>query len=819
MNQKACLKSYLKISLQIIFATLLPLIGFTQWISFNPRFIEISPQSSPELKKGAQVFQEEIFKRSQIKVSIKEEISATDNIQKIVLLSQKNIQLLTNPEINELNKLPPTTPDGFKILKRNNEIIILGNDDRGCLYGVGKLMREMKILPNELFVQEKIQLSSSPAYPIRGHQLGYRPKTNAYDAWSVAQFDQYIRDLAIFGANSIEIMPPRTDDDSVSIHMKLPAIEMIKEQSRICESYGLDVWMWYPNMGEDYTSKKGIQFELNEREKIFSSIPKLNALFVPGGDPGNLEPDELFTWLAKEAKVLNKYHANAKIWVSPQAFKPSLKWYSQFYKHVNKQYPWFGGVVYGPWIKASLEEIKKNINPSIPIRLYPDITHNFSSQYPIPNLDLAFAMTLGRESINPRPLDEKFIHNRYAQFAQGSISYSEGTNDDVNKFIWSSQDWNPTTPAIEALRDYANYFIGYSYRDSIAELILALEKHFRGPLISNPYVQQTLDQWQTLEKNASVEVLANPRFQNGLIRAYFDAYTQQRLRYETNLEQIARNVLQHRKAGVSIDAIKTALTILDKASAEPIEPSLRERCIALSDSLYRSFGAQLTVEKHHAAEGRGNFIDNIDVPLNDAPWLSEQLNQMLKIDSESDRDLAIENILHRTDPGPGGFYDNMGTPTSWKRIVAQKTWEEDPSSLESPRVSFGVGLSGVDWVHEVVAKGFSGQTTPLAWMNQINTLYDTPLEMKYDSLDTNASYSIRIAYTGRFRSNVKLIADGKLIHPYLKMGKKPIVEVDIPKEITTDGTIRLTFSCAQEVDGEAERGTQVAEIWLIKKRE
>jgi len=819
MNQKSSLKSYLKISLQIIFATLLPLIGFTQWISFNPRFIEISPQSSPQLKKGAQVFQEEIFKRSQIKVSIKEEISATDNIQKIVLLSQQNIQLLTIPEINELNKLPHTTPDGFKILKRNNEIIILGNDDRGCLYGVGKLMREMKILPNELFVQEKIQLSSSPAYPIRGHQLGYRPKTNAYDAWSVEQFDQYIRDLSIFGANSIEIMPPRTDDDSISIHMKLPAIEMIKEQSRICESYGLDVWMWYPNMGEDYSSKKGIQVELAEREKIFSAIPKLNALFVPGGDPGNLEPDELFKWLAQEAKVLNKYHPDAKIWVSPQAFKPSLKWYSQFYKHVNKQYPWFGGVVYGPWIKASLEEIKKNINPSIPIRLYPDITHNFSSQYPIPNLDLAFAMTLGRESINPRPLDEKFIHNRYARFAQGSISYSEGTNDDVNKFIWSSQDWNPTTPAIDALRDYAHYFICYSYKDSIAELMLALEKHFRGPLISNPYVQQTLDQWQTLEKNASVEVLANPRFQNGLIRAYFDAYTQQRLRYETNLEQIARNVLQHRKAGESIDAIKTAMTILDKARAEPIAPELRERCIALSDSLFRSFGAQLTIKKHHAAEGRGNFIDNIDVPLNDAPWLSEQLNEILKLSSESDRDQGIEKILHRTDPGPGGFYDNMGTPASWKRIVAQKTWEEDPSSLESPRVSFGVGLSGVDWVHEIVAKGFSGQTTPLAWMNQINTLYDTPLEMKYDSLDTNASYSIRIAYTGRFRSSVKLMAEGRLIHSYLKMGSQPIVEFPIPREITRNGTLRLTFSCAQKVDGEAERGTQVAEIWLIKKRE
>ena len=68
--------------------------------------------------------------------------------------------------------------------------------------------------------------------------------------------------------------------------------------------------------------------------------------------------------------------------------------------------------------------------------------------------------------------------------------------------------------------------------------------------------------------------------------------------------------------------------------------------------------------------------------------------------------MQLKNMLHRTDPGPGGFYDNFGTPSAWKRVRAKKTWAEDPGSLESPRVSFGVGLTGVDWVHEVVAKGF-----------------------------------------------------------------------------------------------------------------
>jgi hypothetical protein len=663
-----------------------------------------------------------------------------------------------------------------------------------------------------------LAISSTPAYPIRGHQLGYRPKTNAYDAWSVAQYDSYIRDLAMFGANSIEIMPPRTDDDATSVNMKLPAIKMIAEQSRICRDYGLDVWMWYPNMGSDYTSPDSIKKELEEREQVFSVLPKLDALFVPAGDPGDLEPDVLFQWLEKEALVLHKYHPNAKIWVSPQVFKPSREWYRKFYDHVNRQYSWFGGIVYGPWIKTPLPEVKKLIKPSVAIRLYPDITHSFSCQYPVPDWDIAFAMTLGRECINPRPKDEKYIHNFYANLAQGSISYSEGTNDDVNKFVWSGQDWDPTTPVIESLRDYARYFIGPDYAEGVAQGLLALEKNFRGPLLSNEQVQRTFQQWQDMENDAPSTVLSNPRFQSGLIRAYFDAYIQRRLIYETHLERQTRNILERAKIQGSTAAISDARKTLALAYEKPVSPELKDRCYALADSLFRSFGAQLTMEKHHAMSGRGNFIDNIDIPLNDALWILDQLNKIEKRSSESERLEAIQKMLHRTDPGPGGFYDNFGSPSAWKRVKAQKTWAQDPGSLESPRVSFGVGLSGVDWVHEIVAKGFEGQTTPLAWMNQINTLYDTPLQMEYDNLDPHAAYTLRIAYTGRFRSKMKLVADGVTIHDYIRMGTQPLYEFPIPKEITADGKISFTWTCWQDDSGEGERGSQVAEIWLLKNK-
>lgn len=777
--------------------------------------IVCTEKSDPIILKAVTILQEEINKRSQIQLQVVKTWPKKVNTSLIVIGYESKLTAYTN----QLTRLETTGKDGFKLLTLDDgkTILVAGHDSRGVLYGVGKLLRSLEMESGQILLSEALKISSTPKYPIRGHQLGYRPKTNAYDAWTVAQYDSYIRDLAIFGANSIEIMPPRTDDDFTSVHMKLPAIEMIAQQSRICKEYGLDVWMWYPNMCSDYASPDSIKKELAEREQIFSVLPKLDALFVPGGDPGDLEPDVLFIWLEKEAVVLRKYHPNAKIWVSPQVFKPSAEWYSKFYQHVNREYAWFGGVVYGPWIRTPLPEVKKLIKPTIPIRLYPDITHSISCQYPVPNWDIAWAMTLGRECINPRPEDEKYIHNLYADLAQGSISYSEGTNDDVNKFIWTGQDWNPKAPVIETLREYARYFIGPKYTETVARGLMAQEQHFLGPLLSNDHVQRTLQQWQTLEKNASAQVLSNPRFQSGLIRAYFDAYTQRRLIYETALERQARNILENAKVLGSKQAIDEARKTLTQAHERPVSPELKARCHALADSLFRSFGAQLTVEKHHAASGRGNFIDNIDVPLNDALWILDQLAEIEKSASETDRLAAIENILHRTDPGPGGFYDNFGSPSAWKRIKAQKTWAEDPGSLESPRVSFGVGLTGVDWVHEVVAKGFEGQTTPLAWMNQINTLYDTPLIMEYDQLDPNSGYILKIAYTGRFRSSMKLMADGVMIHNFIRMGTKPMFEFQLPKEITQDGKVTFTWTCGQEDKGEGERGSQVAEIWLIRK--
>jgi len=774
-------------------------------LDFSDCVIITPPKLGKVEQKAVVVLQEEIEKRTGIR------LAKTDRWPRppksvIAVGLQRPISQFAGPFSTNIKDMDIAGNEGFCLVvesKPQQAAIIVGRDVRGVLYGVGRLLRKMRLMHQSILVPDGLNITTTPKYPLRGHQLGYRPKTNAYDAWSVARFDQYIRELALFGTNSIELIPPVSDDEYMSRHMKDP-MQMMIRHSEIIDSYGLDVWIWYPNVGKDYVTEAGIEKELAEREEVFKKLKRIDHILVPGGDPGHLHPDVFFPLMDKVAQVLQKYHPKAKIWVSPQAMQPTREWLKSFYEYVNRKPKWLGGVVFAPWIKTPLPEMRRIVAKDIPLRRYPDITHNVACQYPVKDWDLALALTLHRECFNPRPVAMKTIHNALDEYACGSLTYSEGINDDINKFIWGDQDWDPGTSVIETLRDYSRFFISPQFSDELAHGFMAQERNWEGPLAVNDQVDVTLAQWQELEKKVPRKVLDNYRFQMGLLRAYYDAYIKRRLIYETELERQAMDVLRTApKIGCS-EAVEKAEKILRRAKTRAVAVDYKSRCEQLADSLFESIRSQLTVEKHGGQHRtRGAFMDGIDEPLNNVGWLSSQFRKIRAEQEETARLAAIDKVVNRTNPGPGGFYDNMGSASSMKRIVNPVAWEEDPGTLRSPRIAFYYKHRSQD------------EEAPLAWKHQVGTIYETPLRLSYDNLDAEASYSVRVAYTGRRGKMVRLYADDVYkIHDLTKTGDPPIRQFKIPKEATADGSLELIWSC-----GEGKRGSQVSEIWLIKNRD
>lgn len=182
---------------------------------------------------------------------------------------------------------------------------------------------------------------------------------------------------------------------------------------------------------EDYARPEMVEFALNEWGEIYRRLPRIDAILVPGGDPGDTRPRFLLPMLAQQTALLKQYHPNAQMWISAQGF--SQEWLVEFITILQTEtLPWLSGVVYGPWCHMTLQEFRQLIPAQYPVRHYPDITHSLDCQDPVPEWDIAFALTEGRETINPRPRQEKIIFDQMGDAVIGFLTYSEGCNDDVN---------------------------------------------------------------------------------------------------------------------------------------------------------------------------------------------------------------------------------------------------------------------------------------------------------------------------------------------------------------------------------------------------
>jgi hypothetical protein len=766
--------------------------------------VVVAPEGlSARERKAVTMLVEEVRRRGQIRWATSDDVPPGQSIPAVVVGPTSVLRELGGPVRAALDDLAPEDgAEGFRLVAApgGRIVVVSGNDERGVLFGVGRLLRELRIGRGRVLLPDGLRVATAPRTALRGHQLGYRPKTNSYDGWDLDQWEQYVRDLACFGANAIELIPPRSDDDADSPHFPRPPREMMIGMSRLADEYGLDVWIWYPAMDEDYSRPETVAFALKEWGEIFQALPRIDAVFVPGGDPGHTPPRVLMNLLEKQAASLRTHHPKAQMWVSPQSFDRARL--DELLGILRDEPEWLSGIVFGPQVSMDLAELRAAVPKRYPIRGYPDITHSLNCQHPVPDWDVAFALTQEREPINPRPLDQAAIFRMYQPHTIGFLTYSEGCNDDVNKCVWSGLGWDPGADVAELLRQYGRCFIGDAFADGFAQGLLGLERNWRGPLLTNAGVETTLRQFQDMERAASPRDLLNWRFQQALYRAYYDAWLRDRLIVETALEHDALDVLRSAGRIGSIEALQRATAILARAATTGAS-SRRQRVDELAEALFQSIRMQLDVNRYKGQPGRGTTQETIDLPLNNRAWLEARFAEIRAIPGEAGRLREIESILNRTDPGPGGFYDDLGDLTRQPHLVRGAPFESSPDFRRSALVGFDYEPG---W--------------PLAWCRNAQSLYDAPLEMRYTGLDPSARYRLRVTYAGdMFRIRIALEADGQPIHDLIAKPHPPApVEFDLPRDITADGELTLRWTREPGRGGNG-RGCQVAEVWLLRRGE
>lgn len=682
--------------------------------------------------------------------------------------------------------------DTFTLKLDGGILVITGEGIRSFIYGYSYFLRKTEYSGRKIILIRDISGEYSPDKRIRGHQLGYRNKNNTYDAWSIEDYRQYYLDIMMFGSNMVEHIPGDDGPEKFK-HMKYEQNKLCFMGSALADEFDLDFSVWYPN------DEESIEDSLAERREFFKGCPRLDTVFPPGGDPGDYPGDEFVERCIAISRELKKIHPNAQMWPSAQKPHSQISWGQDFMEKMKMLPDEIDGIITGPNRAFDIDELRRLLPSKYPIRLYPDITHNVRCEYPVhfdrDDWHYALATGIGRETINPRPVEFREIHRLTRRYADGSVSYSDGSNDDVNKMVWGDMDFFPETPLYETLLDYARAFLWELPAAKAADGILALERNWIGDPSENPSIEDTYLLWKGLSDDCP-NALSNWRFCQLLFRAECDLIIRRRMIFENNLLFEARRILSC--GGGAEDAVAVLETEFDAEYKE-----LRAHVDMLAQRLFELIGMQLDMERYGASGWeRGATLESIDLPLTDRAWYLNRLNHAMSL-GEPERGKFIDGLLNRNKVASDEYYFSLAEHGFG--VLGEPQQGDFYIDFQGDRVSVNNG------------------SIP---MSQLKLFDHHSFRCKLGGFTIGVDYKLRVSYRKAKYDFVKkhtVTANGKTIYSGKQYGgeKNKKFDSDYLAPDTETATYLLPADvfengCVEIVISEPTVGIMMSEFWIIK---
>ncbi len=737
---------------------------------FGKEFI-ISAAETTGLR-AAEFFAKELGKRTSIPVAITEEAVPCF------------VTFKTNPDIS--------SKDQYTIARTQTGFEITAKTIRGLIFGYSHILRKAKFNTDGVIITEDIEGTYKPQKQIIGHQVGYRTTPNTYDAWDYNQYFDYYLDMMAFGTNTCEHNTTKFGKNEMNPLMRYTQEEFVIEASRLADIVDLDVSLWHAN-----NDRESEEEALRIREDIYSKIPRINAVFPPGGDPGEMYADAFVERCRKISDILKKLHPEAQMHPSAQAPHKYRDWGDVFVREMEKQPAEIDTVIMGPNHAFPMHELRKKIPEGYPLRFYPDITHNLRCEYPVNFLEddwhFALASTLSRESVNPRPTELRTLHRIFAPYTIGSVSYSEGVHDDVNKMLWSALEWDKDVSIREVLLDYARYFMNEADEELIADTIFLLEKSWQGDPVENPCIDVAYNNLCAL-KAKHLSLSENWRFMLLYFRACCDKLVKERRAFELKL---CKNALHECKKG----NINGALEILDTPFNDDYN-TLRNEIEVLGKTLFDLIGIQLDVEHYYADSWeRGATLETIDNNVTDRAYLKQKLT-LAKDLAEDDKSAYVSRLINRNKTDSDEFYYSVAF--------------------------HGLNTLGLKQEGEVYMdiQGDRPYTKERALPMSMTKLYDNyTFKAKLGGFRPQTDYTLTIVYKSDASdtANHTISANGHIIYqgPQFGGAKNPQFDKEflvegfesatykLSKDVFVNGTLELLIS-------EPDIGFKFSEMWIKK---
>jgi hypothetical protein len=809
---------------------------------------------------------------------IESELSSADQNRLVILLGRPD----HHPELDRCmreHRIPPLTdlapgPEGFLlqfILRREQPtLLIAGVDDRGCLYGVGELLRQAEFNDNSMTLPEDLKVRSAPAFQIRGTQYGQSgvAKTLAHVRdWSEAETKRVIIDYALAGANIFSTEPGPMFDFLKSFGLMTQggfgantAAAKVPPEWEASESIGRTGYVC-PSVPEART------YMLRLCEETFKNSPDYDLVKFHGGDGGGCECDRCdpygltFIKLVEEmAAVVHTYHPATRIYFTNQKFDDKDD-EAIFYYLQEQPRDWLWAWGYGPGSDATTwqpghrqthrmdlfrypgygpyglypKEILHQLPPQQVLVYYNEITHwkyaqhGYIQMYPRADRngdqpphwshdiyerrpDQFLTMVYNRLTFYAWPRYYHRVFNDLMPYGVGDITHSSGHHDHFNQWMWQRLLWSPRMSVEQVVDEYCRTWFGSQAAAGMAKAVFQLEENLQEQP-GTPLPNKTgIDTFYTLVESAGKKMPAARMTNNWLWRLFMqkaslDKYIQLAVRQQIELQQrIERHIRVALEHRVDNSTIEEMLTWFNN-NTEPIEMiRLREQAGRLGEESDRLVGDR----------SEGYF--NLQHDFIGLGWLKRQLERA-KAAKGKDRQQLLSMIVEYENAGEGGYYDNLGTFNP------------------APHVTFGYPYDhGQPYVNEMLSEGNRPGQRSMHFTQDENQ----GVTLHYADLDPKASYRIRFTfvrpwYQPRYaeRMNQKcqsIYADDRVLAQdvELPLQMSDFFTYDIPPACTRDGDLVIRLQRAENVArgsrvsieqwrNSGGWGTLISEVWLMKK--
>ncbi len=401
--------------------------------------------------------------------------------------------------------------EGYRISDRpDGGIAIIGNDERGLLYGVGKFLR-MSTYSDTGVTPGTWRGQSVPSKPVRGIYFATHFH-NYYHQAPVEEITHYVEDLALWGLNSISVWYDLHHFSSLQDPNAQAMLARLRALLKTAKDLGLDASL--TTVGNEAYASRPLELRADDttvnREGYHTTngprIYNLGNEICPS-KPGSMEIilglyeerfrefrsvgiDYLWIWPYDSGGCTC---ADCKVWGANAYLKMS----EQIARAYRRAYP-NGKLVLSTWYFdrwgiGEWEGITQKFNANKPDWVDYIMTDNYGGQFPqyplthgspggvpmlnFPEISMYLHAPWGGYGAIPFPRYLQSLWNLTKTKLSGGFPYSEGRYEDMNKAMCAQLYWNPEKPTAETLREYVSFYFSPAVVDDVCTALNTLEQN------------------------------------------------------------------------------------------------------------------------------------------------------------------------------------------------------------------------------------------------------------------------------------------------------------------------------------------------------